>query len=139
MKKINIILICIIIALISGAIGFIIVININGTNIKEKEIIGTYKTNDWNGEEAVIALKKDKTMICPNGNGTWSLEDGKIYIEYDYIDTAVQSAEEYVASFSDEPTLITEKDYTRHVKAEIILVEGGVMLDDHFFEKVNKK
>lgn len=23
-------------------------------------------------------------MICPNGSGTWSFEDGKLYIEYDF-------------------------------------------------------
>ena len=93
MNKTNMILICIIIALISGIIGFIIGINFKGNNEinsssvsmknEEKNLVGTYKTNTWNGKEAVIALKSDKTMICPNGSGTWSFEDGKLYIEYD--------------------------------------------------------
>ena len=84
MNKTNMILICIIIALISGIIGFIIGINFKGNNEinsssvsmknEEKNLVGTYRTNTWNGKEAVIALKSDKTMICPNGSGTWSFE-----------------------------------------------------------------
>lgn len=94
MNKTNMILICVTIALISGIIGFIIGINFKGNNeinlssvsIKneERNLVGTYKTNTWNGKEAVIALKSDKTMICPNGGGTWTFEDGKLYIEYDF-------------------------------------------------------
>ena len=88
MNKTNMILICIIIALVSGIIGFIIGMNvkesngINSSSVKNEEqnLVGTYKTNTWNGKEAIIALKSDKTMICPNGSGTWSFEDGKLYI-----------------------------------------------------------
>lgn len=59
MNKTNIILICIIIALISGVVGFIIGINVN-TNLQDnKDFVGTYKTNTWNGKEAIIALQKD--------------------------------------------------------------------------------
>lgn len=134
MNKINILLICIIIALVSGIIGFAIGINVKGnnainsssisaTNDEEKDLIGTYKTNTWNGKEAIIALKSDKTMICPNGNGTWSLEDGRLYIEYDI-----------------EVPQITEngqQDYKKaHNKQEVTIVESGLMLSGHFFEKV---
>jgi hypothetical protein len=135
MNKTNMILICIIIALISGIIGFIIGINfkenneINSSSVsmknEEKNLVGTYKTNTWNGKEAVIALKSDKTMICPNGSGTWSFEDGKLYIEYDF-----------------EVPQITEdgrQEYKKsHNKQEVTIVESGLMLSGHFFEKLSK-
>ena len=135
MNKTNMILICIIIALISGIIGFIIGINFKGNNEinsssvsmknEEKNIVGTYRTNTWNGKEAVIALKSDKTMICPNGSGTWSFEDGKLYIEYDF-----------------EVPQITEdgrQEYKKsHNKQEVTIVESGLMLSGHFFEKLSK-
>lgn len=135
MNKTNMILICIIIALISGIIGFIIGINFKGNNEinsssvsmknEEKNLVGTYRTNTWNGKEAVIALKSDKTMICPNGSGTWSFEDGKLYIEYDF-----------------EVPQITEdgrQEYKKsHNKQEVTIVESGWMLSGHFFEKLSK-
>jgi hypothetical protein len=135
MNKTNMILICIIIALISGIIGFIIGINFKGNNEinsssvsmknEEKNLVGTYRTNTWNGKEAVIALKSDKTMICPNGSGTWSFEDGKLYIEYDF-----------------EVPQITEdgrQEYKKsHNKQEVTIVESGLMLSGHFFEKLSK-
>lgn len=135
MNKTNMILICIIIALISGIIGFIIGINFKGNNEinsssvsmknEEKNLVGTYRTNTWNGKEAVIALKSDKTMICPNGSGTWSFEDGKLYIEYDF-----------------EVPQITEdgrQEYKKsHNKQEVTIVESGLMLSCHFFEKLSK-
>ena len=124
-----------IIALISGIIGFIIGINFKGNNEinsssvsmknEEKNLVGTYRTNTWNGKEAVIALKSDKTMICPNGSGTWSFEDGKLYIEYDF-----------------EVPQITEdgrQEYKKsHNKQEVTIVESGLMLSGHFFEKLSK-
>ena len=135
MNKTNMILICVTIALISGIIGFIIGINFKGNNeinlssvsIKneERNLVGTYKTNTWNGKEAVIALKSDKTMICPNGSGTWTFEDGKLYIEYDF-----------------EVPQITEdgrQEYKKsHNKQEVTIVESGLMLSGHFFEKISK-
>lgn len=135
MNKTNMILICVTIALISGIIGFIIGINFKGNNeinlssvsIKneERNLVGTYKTNIWNGKEAVIALKSDKTMICPNGSGTWTFEDGKLYIEYDF-----------------EVPQITEdgrQEYKKsHNKQEVTIVESGLMLSGHFFEKISK-
>ena len=135
MNKTNMILICIILALISGIIGFIIGINFKGNNEinsssvsmknEEKNLVGTYRTNTWNGKEAVIALKSDKTMICPNGSGTWTFEDGKLYIEYDF-----------------EVPQITEdgrQEYKKsHNKQEVTIVESGLMLSGHFFEKISK-
>lgn len=139
MKKINMILICIIISLVSGVIGFLIGMNVNGNSKNESNFVGTYKTNAWNGKEAVLVLQKDKTMIHPMGyNGTWLIDAGKLYIEYDYIDTIAQSVDEMVAEFSRENEQINDKNYMKHEKQEITIVEGGLMLSGHFFEKVNK-
>ncbi|HJJ09751.1 MAG TPA: hypothetical protein OIM50_05615 [Clostridiaceae bacterium] len=125
MNKTNKILICALIALISGVIGFIIGINVNVNLQNDKGLVGTYKTNTWNGKEAIIALQKDKTMICPNGSGTWALEDGKLYIEYDY----------EILKFSETG----EQEYEKiHSKQEVMIVENGLMLSGHFFEKINK-
>ena len=125
MNKANKILICALIALISGVIGFIIGINVNVNLQNDKGLVGTYKTNTWNGKEAIIALQKDKTMICPNGSGTWALEDGKLYIEYDY----------EILKFSETG----EQEYEKiHSKQEVMIVENGLMLSGHFFEKINK-
>ena len=135
MSKTNMVLICIIVALVSGIIGFTVGINIKGNNIinsssasvkkEENDIIGTYKTSTWNGKEAIIALKSDKTMICPNGSGTWSFEDDKLYIEYDFEVPQIteEGREEYKKS---------------HNKQEVTIVESGLMLSGHFFEKISK-
>ena len=136
MNKTNIILICIIIALISGVVGFIIGINVN-TNLQgNKDFVGTYKTNTWNGKEAIIALQKDKTMICPNGSGTWTFEDGKLYIEYDYTDSVAIMVDEF--NKNTEKSQEGDRDYKKHAKHEVIIVENGLMYNGHFFEKVSK-
>ena len=124
MKKVNIVLICAFIALLFVLIGIIIGINIFNKN--EKDIVGTYKTNTWNGKEAVIVLQKDKTMICPNGSGIWYLKDEKLYIEYD--------SNLIPMKISDN-----KGEEKLHVKQEVLIVEGGLMYNGHFFENVNKK
>lgn len=131
MSKTNTILVCIIIALISGIVGFIIGINVKNSyetnsilkKTSETDFVGTYKTNTWNGKEAVIALKNDKTMISPNGSGTWELKEGKIYIEYEI----------QIPSSIDNGKV----DYkTVQKKEEVTIVENGLMLSGHFFELV---
>lgn len=64
-------------------------------------------------------------MVCPNGSGTWNIEDGKLYIEYDI--TIPQITEDG-----------RQEDKKSHTKQEVMIVEGGLMLSGHFFEKVNK-
>lgn len=145
MKRTNIILICIIIALVSGIVGFIIGMSVSGNNIinlnsvSENDIIGTYKANTLE-KELVLVLQKDKTIIHPMGyNGTWLIDNEKVYIEFDYIDTIAKSVDEYVAEFSEGNNKMPEKNYMKHEKQEIILVEGGLMLNGQFFEKVKNK
>ena len=96
MTKTNIILIFIINTLISAIVGFIIGININNTSIGNKKIVGTYRKNSFGDyKEEIIALQKDKSMIFKNGKGTWSIENGRLYIEYDYIDEASKIIDEF--------------------------------------------
>ena len=114
MNKKNITLICIIIALVSWIIGFIIGMNVKENNEMTSSLVGTYKTNTWNGKETVIALKNDKTMICPNGSGTWSFEDGKLYIEYGL--SIPQITEDGHQEYKESQT-----------KQEVTIVENGLM------------
>lgn len=120
MKKINIILIFVII-LILGIVGFIIGINMND-KATLNNIVGTYRTNTWNGKEAVLVLNEDKTCIYPTGSkGIWSVDNGKIYIEIE---------ESY--SYADG-NLVTKHSKS---KIETIIVDKGIMINTHFFEKV---
>lgn len=132
MKKVNYILICIIIALISGIIGFIIGITMrenivtssNTIQSEEDTIVGTYKTNTWNGHEAVLVLNSDKSMIYPDGGtGIWALKDEKIYLKFK---SNIGMLSEYLENKVEEKYSIKEA----------IIVDKGIMIDTHFFEKV---
>lgn len=135
MNKLNKVLICTIIVLF-------LILNITILILNKKDgnnFIGTYKTNNWNGAEAVLVLQKDRSMIHPSKyNGTWYYNEGKIYLEYDYEDTLTKSADEFVASYSNRNSQSTDKDYTKHKKQEVTIVDGGLILDGTFFEKLNK-
>ena len=134
MTKTNIILIFIINTLLSAIIGFIIGININNTSIDNKKIVGTYRKNSFGDyKEEIIALKKDKSMIFKNGKGTWSIENGRLYIEYDYIDEALEAIDEF-----DNTQNKKKSDYKRHAKEEITIVENGLIYNNSFYEKITK-
>ena len=125
MKKTYIIFLCLIIALVSGVFGFLIGINSNNSkssNKDEESIVGTYKTNNWNGNEAVLVINEDNTFIHPNGyNGTWSIDGNKILLQYDYS-----------YSYADGNIVTnTEKN-----QQEAIIVDKGIMINTHFFEKL---
>ena len=113
MNKTSIILLCVVVALVSGIIGFVI-----GTKTiicesdNSSSVIGTYRTNSWNGEEAVLVIKEDGTLIYPTGQrATWIYEDNHLYIP-----------------------AITETGEEK--RQELELVDGGIMINTTFFEKV---
>ena len=133
MTKTNIILIFIINTLLSAIIGFIIGININNTSIDNKKLIGTYRN-----KEEIIALKKDKSMIFKKGKGTWSIENGRLYIEYDYIDEVSMSVDELEDEFNNNIQNKKKSDYKRHAKEEITMVENGLIYNNSFYEKITK-
>ena len=132
MTKTNIILIFIINTLISAIIGIIIGININNTFISNKKLIGTYRN-----KEEIIALKKDKSMIFKKGKGTWSIENGRLYIEYDYIDEALKAIDEFDNMWKNTQNK-KKSDYKQHAKEEITIVENGLIYNNNFYEKITK-
>jgi hypothetical protein len=132
MTKTNIILIFIINTLISAIIGIIIGININNTFISNKKLIGTYRN-----KEEIIALKKDKSMIFKKGKGTWSIENGRLYIEYDYIDEALEAIDEFDNMWKNTQNK-KKSDYKQHAKEEITIVENGLIYKNSFYEKITK-
>ena len=132
MTKTNIILIFIINTLISAIIGIIIGININNTFISNKKLIGTYRN-----KEEIIALKKDKSMIFKKGKGTWSIENGRLYIEYDYIDEALEAIDEFDNMWKNTQNK-KKSDYKQHAKEEITIVENGLIYNNSFYEKITK-
>ena len=139
MTKTNIILIFIINTLLSAIIGFIIGININNTSIDNKKIVGTYRKNSFGDyKEEIIALKKDKSMIFKNGKGTWSIENGRLYIEYDYIDEVSMSVDELEDEFNNNIQNKKKSDYKRHAKEEITMVENSLIYNNSFYEKITK-
>lgn len=139
MTKTNIILIFIINTLLSAIIGFIIGININNTSIDNKKIVGTYRKNSFGDyKEEIIALKKDKSMIFKNGKGTWSIENGRLYIEYDYIDEVSMSVDELEDEFNNNIQNKKKSDYKKHAKEEITMVENSLIYNNSFYEKITK-
>lgn len=132
MTKTNIILIFIINTLISAIIGIIIGININNTFISNKKLIGTYRN-----KEEIIALKKDKSMIFKKGKGTWSIENGRLYIEYDYIDEALEAIDKFDNMWKNTQNK-KKSDYKQHAKEEITIVENGLIYNNNFYEKITK-
>ena len=132
MTKTNIILIFIINTLISAIIGIIIGININNTFISNKKLIGTYRN-----KEEIIALKKDKSMIFKKGKGTWSIENGRLYIEYDYIDEALEAIDEFDNMWKNTQNK-KKSDYKQHAKEEITIFENGLIYNNSFYEKITK-
>lgn len=122
MRKINYILLCIIIALITGLLGFLVGINlkdISNLDKKELSLLGTYRNNSSNGKESILVLNEDKTCIHFTGNkGIWYIEDQKLYLLI-----------ERTTTFNGETTSGTYKQ-----EAEI--VDKGIMINNIFFEKL---
>ncbi len=142
MKKSNIIMICIIVALVSGIIGYIIGINIKShdntyvsetANIPspsaEEKVVGTYYSTTWNGREGVLTLYIDGTCDYPSGGkGTWSVEDNTIHIDLDISSDML----EFYNKTGQEGGLVNGKN--RH---DAIIVNSGIILHDKFFQKMN--
>lgn len=139
MKKINVVLICVIIALITGALGFFLGFYsrnffLNNRN-KQNSIAGTYHSTNWNGGEGVLILNDDGTCKYPTGNdGTWYSREDKIYINLDYSDVINdfynQFGEEYNPTVENTP--VTKDD-----EYDAIIVDSGIILHNTFFQKMS--
>lgn len=74
----------------------------------QNRMVGTYKTTTWNGKDGVLVINRDKTCIHPSGNnGTWYVESNILYLELE-----------------------------SGTKQEAKIVDKGIMLGTHFFEKL---
>ena len=77
-------------------------------------------------------------MIFKNGKGTWSIENGRLYIEYDYIDEVSMSVDKLEDEFNNNIQNKKKSDYKRHAKEEITMVENGLIYNNSFYEKITK-
>jgi len=125
MKKFSIVLIVILII----ALGVVTSLYIREKNLNEKSnkeegqsVIGTYFNENWNGRNATLVIKEDGTCKYPTGStGTWTLEDGVIKINLGKIDmTGVYPGG-------------TIQDDIHNAS----VMKNGVILHDHFFEKMD--
>ena len=67
---------------------------------------------------------------------TMMIKDGKLYIEYDYTDSVAIMVDEFNKNTGKSQE--SDRDYKKHAKQEVIVVENGLMYNGHFFEKVTK-
>lgn len=139
MKKINVTLICTIIALIACILGFFLGFYVKdfflNNQDKQISIAGTYYSTNWNGETGVLILNSDGTCEYPTGNtGEWYAEGDKIYINLDYSDVINdfynKLGEEY-HPIIENSTVSPDNTY------DAIVVDSGIILHDTFFQKMN--
>ena len=114
-KKIMLLLSFCVVAIVFSIIGYFIGININGEN-KDKQIVkaaGIYNNKNWNNREATLILNENFTCQYPGGdnNCTWSIKVIEITIQL-------------------TPSTISDG------KHSAILSDSGIVLHEHFFEKV---
>lgn len=151
MKKVTVILLCIIVALVSGIIGYIIGINTakpimtvadNITPVEEltpeEKCVGTYYCSTWNGSRATLVLNADMTMKYPTGStGTWSVEGDKIHLYLDGKDVKEMLSRfgiNDVNELNNNRVEIPQTEYSGYIAT---IVNNGVILNDNFFQKMN--
>lgn len=144
MKKIKVTLICIIIALITGIIGFFIGLyarenSTNNQNFsessnqdKQNAVVGTYYAPNWNGHEATLILNNDGTCKYPTGDtGKWNTDGEKVYITLDYSDEILNFYNSIGEEYSSNIENITSLKDTH----DAIIVNFEIILHDKFFQK----
>lgn len=91
-------------------------------NNPETNVVGTYYNTDWNGRSATLVINEDGTCKYPTGSsGTWQLKDNYIEMNLGTVDyTGVYKG----GTIQDDIHKAT-------------IMNNGVMLHDHFFEKMN--
>lgn len=125
MKKSKIIIICIVIALFSGIIGFIVGKNINDN---KSNIEGIYYSYKWNNRTGVLKILPDGTFNYPSGGtGTWSIKGSTIHLDMNIDQNKIEFYKQYKLG-----NLVDGKD--RH---DAELVNDGIILHGVFFQKMN--
>ena len=151
MNKTNVILICVIIALISGIAGYIIGVNVTKTApavaenpapiqelTPEEKCVGTYYSSTWNGKNATLVLNADMTMKYPTGDtGTWSVEGDKIHLYLDGKDMGEMLKRFGINDVNELDSNRVEIPQVQNTGYTATIVNNGVMLNDHFFQKMN--
>lgn len=129
MKK-GVIAFTLVLALIVGFIGGYFVNNITTTKetVAEQtaiEVVGIYHSSNWNNREATLVLNEDFTCKYPGGSqGTWNQEKNTIKIALPVMNLEITDTK------VEEGIKAERYDYhTAHV------VEDGIILHDHYFEK----
>lgn len=194
MKHKKMVLVCVIVLLITFGLGFLIGISINNNDdlkYKKVNVAGTYRTNTWNGKEAVLVLKDTMACMYPNNSNKceWSLSEDivriiiskevnedcniKVYMkdnitpqERSELNSKLQKIQEIDGLYLyelDNMIMVETKEcsqidkvyneigafenikhldkhdggikieHTEHIAA---LIDGGLMLEGHFFEKI---
>lgn len=194
MKNKKSIIISFIVSLITFILGILIGLNINSNDelkYKKVNVAGTYRTTSWNGKEAVIVLKSDKTCMYPNNSNQceWSLSEDvisiiiskevnedcniKVYMkdgitteERAILNSKLNGIEEIKQIYINDPEnmlMLETKDCSQidkvyneigafenikhldkhnggmkieHTEHIATLIDGGLMLESHFFEKI---
>lgn len=153
--------IIIMVLLISNIITLVLLLNkkdncnVNeiDTNKSENSIVGIYHNSNWNNRDATLQLNEDMTCKYPNSNDTckWTFDNGKLtitlstyHIKYDNKDLQLSSSswnieacEESLENLKEEYKLINGRCEASNSEHEANIVNGGILLHDHVFNKIN--
>lgn len=159
MKKKVSLLVCIICSALLGLLGFVLGFLISGKdnfNKQENNIVGTYRTTEWNEREAILKLNADNTCNYPNNGDKceWKIEENnKVIItmpttkfEWSYIyATPVDNlTEEELEQLEDTITYsfkeVSNADYDSEKNKFTIYIEDSNNIDFVYeqLEKVDK-
>ena len=152
-------LVCIICSISLGLLGFILGFFLSGKdnlNKQENNIVGTYRTTEWNESEAILKLNADNTCKYPNNNDKceWKIEENnKVIItmpttkfEWSYIyATPVENlTEEELEQLEDTISYsfneVSNADYDSEKNKFTIYIEDSNNIDFVYeqLEKVDK-
>ncbi|HEX2944945.1 MAG TPA: hypothetical protein VHT96_03210 [Clostridia bacterium] len=125
MKKLSVLIVIIIVAIVFGVAGYMIGVNSNTSS----SAVGIYHSDSWNGHEATLVLNADDTCKYPTGDkGTWTIENNIIHINLGNTNT--------VSNDIDATSTATASNTTDIHDATI--VKDGVILHDVMFQNMSK-
>ena len=130
MKKVVIVIICIIIAISFFVLGFFVGQNNEGLG-KEKKLVGTYYCEKWNDRGLTIELKKDMTYIGEikgySNGGTWYIDKSEVFF------TPNGELTEEQKEFYDN-----NKEFgDPYAPVKATIVNEGLLINNNIFKKMN--
>jgi hypothetical protein len=124
MKKLSILIVIIMIALVFGVAGYLIGVNSNTSS----NAVGIYHSNLWSGREATLVLNADGTCKYPAGSkGTWTIENKIIHINLGNTNTVSNDVNATSTATTSNTTNIHDA----------MIVKDGVILHDVMFQKMS--